>query len=55
MMTENRADILHFYEKNGFRFLYANESLEKEANHLSSDEKLKSRMMYLDLISLSNS
>ena len=51
----NRDEVLHFYEKNGFRFLYANESLEKEANHLSSDEKLKSRMMYLDLISLSNS
>ena len=51
----NRDEVLHFYEKNGFRFLYANESLEKAANHLSSDEKLKSRMMYLDLISLSNS
>lgn len=51
----NRADVLHFYEKNGFRFLYANEDLEKEANHILPDEKLESRLMYLDLISLSNS
>lgn len=36
--------------KNGFKFLYSTESLEKEANHIPEDEHLESRMMYLDLL-----
>ena len=39
-----------FREKNGFKFLYSTESLEKEANHIPEDECLESRMMYLDLL-----
>ena len=38
------------YEKNGFKFLYSTEELEKEANHIPEDEHLESRMMYLDLL-----
>ncbi|WP_419072488.1 hypothetical protein [Phocaeicola coprocola] len=46
----NKENVLHFYEKNGFKFLYSTESLEKEANHIPEDEHLESRMMYLDLL-----
>lgn len=46
----NKERVLHFYEKNGFKFLYSSEELEKEANHILSEENLESRMMYLDLL-----
>ena len=46
----NNAETISFYEKNGFKFLYSTESLEKEANHIPEDEHLESRMMYLDLL-----
>ena len=49
----NKPNVLHFYEKNGFKFLYSDDSLEKEANHIPEDETLTARMMYLDLISYS--
>ncbi len=47
----NKPDVLHFYEKNGFKFLYSSEGLEKEANHIADEDPLDSRMMYLDLMS----
>ena len=46
----NKEHVLHFYAKNGFKFLYSTEELEKEANHIPIEEKLESRMMYLDLL-----
>ena len=49
MLTIRRMCFI-FYEKNGFKFLYSTESLEKEANHIPEDEHLESRMMYLDLL-----
>ncbi len=46
----NNDDVIRFYGKNGFRFLYATEDLEREAYHIPADEHLESRMMYLDLL-----
>ncbi len=46
----NTPNVLHFYEKNGFRCLYATEELEKEANHIPLEDQLESRMMYRDMI-----
>ena len=46
----NKSKILHFYEKNSFRYLYSTEELEKEANNIPLEDKLSSRMMYLDLL-----
>lgn len=46
----NKENVLHFYGKNGFKFLYFTEDLEKETNHIPKDEHLESRMMYLDLL-----
>ena len=46
----NKENVLRFYGKNGFKFLYSTEELEKEANHIPEDECLESRMMYLDLL-----
>ena len=47
----NTPQVCHFYEKNGFKYLYQSEELEKEANHIPIEEALESRMMYLDLLS----
>ena len=46
----NKENVLHFYEKNGFKYLYQTEDIEKEANHIPLDTHLMSRMMYLDLL-----
>lgn len=46
----NAGQVCHFYEKNGFKYLYQTEEMEKEANHVASEEPLTSRMMYLDLL-----
>lgn len=46
----NTPQVCHFYEKNGFKYLYQSEELEKEANHIPMEEPLDSRMMYLDLL-----
>lgn len=46
----NTPQVCHFYEKNGFKYLYQTEELEKEANHIPMEESLDSRMMYLDLL-----
>lgn len=46
----NSEKVCHFYEKNGFKYLYQTEELEKEANHIPIEETLVSRMMYLDLL-----
>lgn len=46
----NKPRVLHFYSKNGFKYLYPTEEVEKEANQIPSKEFLRSRMMYLDLI-----
>ena len=50
MMGNYWEKCITFYAKNGFKFLYATEELEKEANHIPEDEYLESRMMYLDLL-----
>lgn len=46
----NRPETTSFYQKNGFRFLYSDENLEKEAFHIDASQTLNTRMMYLDLI-----
>lgn len=46
----NTEKVLNFYGKNGFRFLYSTEEQEKTANHIPAEQRLASRMMYLDLL-----
>lgn len=46
----NKENVLRFYGKNGFKFLYSTEELEKDANHIPLEDHLESRMMYLDLL-----
>lgn len=46
----NRPETINFYQKNGFRFLYSDENLEKEAFRIDLSQSLNTRMMYLDLI-----
>lgn len=45
----NNQDVLSFYQKNGFKFLYPTEQEESEFYNLQEDEKLHTRMMYMDL------
>lgn len=46
----NSQKVLDFYGKNGFSFLYKTEELERTAFHIDDEERLHSRMMYLDLL-----
>ena len=46
----NNPDVLAFYEKNDFRYLYPTEAEERETFGLTDGEHLNSRMMYFDLI-----
>ena len=46
----NKPDVLEFYEKNNFKYLYLTEDEERETFGLAKDEHLNSRMMYFDLI-----
>lgn len=45
----NKLEVLSFYEKNGFKYLYATEDDEKEATQIDS-ESLNTRLMFLDLL-----
>lgn len=46
----NRPEVLRFYEKNDFKYLYASEDEEKTVFSISSSKNLNSRIMYFDLI-----
>ena len=46
----NKQNVLSFYEKNGFKYLYATEEEERVTFGLAEGEHLNSRMMYFDLI-----
>lgn len=48
----NKEKALKYYMRNGFTFLFSTESQEAEKTGLSPDTKLKTRLMYFDLISL---
>ena len=45
---------LGYYQKNGFTFLFSSESQEAENTGFNKDTKLRTRLMYFDLISLVN-
>lgn len=45
----NTESTIHYYLKNGFRFLYKTEQGEKDAFGISSEEDLRSRILFFDL------
>ena len=45
---------LKYYQKNDFTFLFSNESQEAENTGFDKSTKLRTRLMYFDLISLVN-
>ena len=49
----NEAIPISYYQKNGFDFLFSTEEQEKEYMGLNTEEALKTRLMYFDLIQLS--
>ena len=49
----NETVPINYYQKNGFDFLFSTEEQEKEYMDLSTEEALKTRLMYFDLIRLS--
>ena len=47
----NKERTLKFYERNKFKFLYADEETEKQEQHIDDkDEILHTRHMFLDLL-----
>lgn len=47
----NKENVLRFYERNKFKYLYATEEQEREEQHFPKDtETLYTRMMFLDLM-----
>lgn len=48
----NRPQNFHFYERNGFKFLFSTEEQEREFREIKPDCALKTRLMYFDLIEL---
>lgn len=57
--AHNNPATLHYYEKNGFRYLYAEEINEAKSMGLNTKRPdtlpLKTRLMYFDLIEIENS
>lgn len=47
----NKEKVLKFYERNKFKFLYADEETERQEQHIpDEDEKILTRHMFLDLL-----
>ena len=49
----NEEKPLKYYSNNGFQFLFSTEEQEQEYTGLKKDQRLKTRLMYFDLIQLS--
>lgn len=45
----NNPRTLHFYQSNGFKFLYKSENDERDFLELNKDERLETRFMFFDL------
>lgn len=50
----NEEAPIRYYQKNGFKFIYSTEQQEIENNDYLAGGKLKTRLMYFDLIELKN-
>ena len=48
----NNEKTLHYYEKNGFLYLFSSEQQEKSYIGMPDDKELKTRLMYFDLLKL---
>jgi len=48
----NNSKSYNFYIRNGFSFLFKDEFVEKVYNNINTNEPLKTRLMYFDLIAL---
>ena len=46
----NKKNVLNFYLRNKFKFLYTSEYDEREATHIEEGETLHTRLMFLDLM-----
>ena len=46
----NRDRVLRFYERNKFKYLYADENQERFEQHIADDMPLNTRHMFLDLL-----
>jgi hypothetical protein len=45
----NKPEVLSFYERNGFKYLYATEEDERNATQVD-DDYIHTRLMFLDLL-----
>ncbi len=51
----NEDEPLAYYQKNDFQFIFSTEKQEQESTKFPLDQKLKTRLLYFDLIVLSGS
>lgn len=50
----NNQETKAFYERNGFKPVFSTDEQEKEYRHIRSDIHLSTRLMYFDLLSVTN-
>ncbi len=50
----NTEKPLRYYKRNGFKELFGSEDQEKEVSKIPKDQELKTRLLFFDLIILSN-
>lgn len=50
----NTPKVKAFYERNGFKYLYQDEEMERRETRMKPDEPLHTRMMFFDLMGKSN-
>mgnify|MGYP006360216865 CR=1 FL=1 len=48
----NQPSAITFYERNGFKMVFSSDEQEKSYRHLSAESHLGTRLMYFDLMSL---
>ncbi|MFN8397704.1 MAG: GNAT family N-acetyltransferase [Bacteroidia bacterium] len=49
----NEPQVLRFYEKNDFKLLFSSEEQEKDYFNLATEQPLRTRFMYFDLLPMS--
>lgn len=48
----NKPSVMSFYERNGFKSVFSTEDQEKAYRHIHGEDPLNTRLMYFDLMSL---
>lgn len=47
----NNEETIAFYKRNGFKTVFSSDEQEKQYRHIKSEVKLRTQLMYFDLLS----